>query len=299
MCLFLKYKVRWSVAYQKVLKKTSICLFQPFLYFWFMGLLQHLPEIEKEPLGVYVLHEKFERFMDWHQHSKGQLSYCEGGIAYIEVHQKTYVVPSHYFFWIPVGVEHVLRVSQGTTNIHSIYFGLNEVDTDPFLHNLGIYPASELVIQMIKYTEKWKDNIILPSDDRYVFMRALLQVMIPQQENTVPIILPITENDRLSKILSFLELNMDHPLSLKSVSDKFNTSERTLSRLFQAELKMSFLQYLKHLRIIHSISMLQKTHLSLSEIAEKVGYNTLGAFSNTFFELTKMRPSDMRKNFFT
>lgn len=263
-----------------------------------MGLVQHLPFIEQEPHGVYIMHEKFERFIDWHSHSKGQLSYCEGGIAYIEVEGKTYVVPSHYFFWVPVGVKHVLRVSQSATNIRSIYFGLEDFDTNPFLSSLGIYPASELIIQMIKYTEKWKGEMVLPGDERYTFMRALLQVMIPQQENTVPIILPITQNDRLQKILDYLKLHIESPLTLKQVSDKFGTSERTLSRLFQAELKLSFLQYLKNMRIIKSIELLQNTHLSLSEIAEKVGYSTLGAFSNTFFELTKMRPSDMRKNFF-
>lgn len=263
-----------------------------------MSLVQHLPFIEEEPNGVYILHEKFERFIDWHVHSKGQLSYCEGGIAYIEVDQKTYVVPSHYFFWVPPGVRHVLRVSQSATNIRSIYFGLEKENNHPFLDSLGIYPASELIIQMIKYTEKWSEEMVLPTEERYTFMRALLQVMIPQKENTVPIILPITQNDLLKRILHYMETKMQESLTLKSVSEQFNTSERTLSRLFQSELKLSFLQYLKNLRMIHAIELLQNTHLSLSEIAEKVGYTTLGAFSNTFYDLTKMRPSDMRKNFF-
>lgn len=263
-----------------------------------MRLTERLPDIEEQPDGIYVIHEKFERFINLHQHSKWQLSYIEGGVANITIENTTYVVPSHYFFWIPAGVPHILRVSQRATSICSMYFGLTQKDTQSCFHKLGIYPANELIIQMIKFTEKWSEEMILPSDERYQFMRAMLQVIIPLAENTVPIVLPITGNERLKKILDYLSDNIDKPLTLKSVSEQFNSSERTLSRFFQTELKMSFLQYLKHLRIIKAIDFLQKTNLSLSEIADNIGYDTLGAFSNTFYEITRMRPSEMRKNFY-
>lgn len=263
-----------------------------------MSLTERLPDIENDEDGIYIIHEKFERFIDWHKHSKGQLSYCEGGIAYLLIKEKTYVVPSHYFFWIPVGVEHDIRVSRSATNIRSIYFGLGEEDSAPFFSDLGIYPASELIIQMINFTEKWSEQMILPSDERYLFLRAMLQVIIPQQGNMVPIIIPITQNEKLGKIVDYLGLNVHKQLTLSGVAAIFNVSERSLSRLFQSELHLSFLQYLKHLRIIKSIELLQKTNLSISEISERVGYMTQGAFSNTFFEMTQMRPSDMRKNFF-
>ena len=263
------------------------------------GLTKSLPDIEEVPEGVFVMHEKFERFIDLHQHSKGQLSYIEGGIAYITINHQTYVVPSHYFFWIPVGIPHVLRVTQRATSICSIYFGLTEVEKEEsFFQELGIYPASELLIQMIQFTSKWSGQMLLPGDQSYLFLRAMLQVMVPQRELTVPIVLPVSENEKLQHVLDYLSQNLEKPHSLESVSKQFHTSERTLSRIFQNELKMSFLQYLKHLRIIKSIELLQKTNLSISEIAEKVGYNTLGAFSNTFFELTKMRPSEMRNYFY-
>lgn len=263
-----------------------------------MGLTKRLPDIEEVPDGVFVMHEKFERFIDLHKHAKGQLSYIEGGIAYITVNSQTYVVPSHYFFWIPVGIPHVLRVSLRATSICSIYFGLTAQDNDPFFNELGIYPASELLIQMIKFTGKWSGEMIETKDERSVFLRAMLQVMVPQRELTVPIILPITEHEKLQKVLNYLAEDIGFPHTLHSVSDRFHTSARTLSRIFQSELKMSFLQYLKHLRIIKSIELLQKTNLSISEIAEKVGYNTLGAFSNTFIEITNMRPSEMRHYFY-
>lgn len=93
-----------------------------------------------------------------------------------------------------------------------------------------------------------------------------------------------------------LDVNFGLPLSLQHISTAFNLSERSVSRLFQAELQISFLQYLKALRIVKAIELLLKTELSVSEIANKIGYITLGAFSNAFFEFTGMRPLEMRKN---
>lgn len=80
-----------------------------------------------------------------------------------------------------------------------------------------------------------------------------MEVLIPQSDKNVPIILPVSDNEKLKEVLDYLLKEINQPLALKSVSTRFNTSERTLSRLFQAELKMSFLQYLKHLRIVKSI----------------------------------------------
>jgi len=263
-----------------------------------MTITEHLPTIENEPSGVFVIHEKFERYIELHAHSKGQLSYIDNGVAYITVENQTFVVPSHYFFWIPIGIPHILRVSEKATSIQSIYFGINEHVNFPFVNRLGIYPADELIIQMIKFSEKWSEQMILPGDEGYIFLQSMLQVIHPLTAKTVPIILPITENEHLKKVLAYLANNIGENLTLKGVSAKFNTSERTLSRYFQTELKLSFLQYIKHLRIIKAIELLQKTNLSLAEIGNKVGYETLGAFSNTFTEITRIRPSEMRKNFY-
>ncbi|HIB8182330.1 TPA: AraC family ligand binding domain-containing protein, partial [Elizabethkingia anophelis] len=68
-----------------------------------MGLIAALPDIDKHSKSVFVMHEKSEKLIPFHRHTKGQLSYVEGGIAYITTDNKTYVVPARHFFWIPQG----------------------------------------------------------------------------------------------------------------------------------------------------------------------------------------------------
>lgn len=260
-----------------------------------MSIIASLTEINKNPNGVFVAHEKLEREFPLHSHEKGQLSFVEGGIAYISIANKTYVVPARHFFWIPKGVAHKLRVGQQATVLHSFYFFDEQENEASFYRNLGIYPASELLIQMINYTERWSGKMVDPSAKNFEFLKAMKQILPEFEKLNLPILLPITEDERMNKIISFLTENMQDEITLKSLSSRFNVSERTMSRIFQDTLHMSFLQYLKSLRMVKAIELILKTNKSIGEIALCVGFQTLGAFSNNFHDFTKTRPLDMRK----
>ena len=260
-----------------------------------MGLISSLPEIDKQQGSVFVMHEKSEKLIPLHTHKKGQLSYVEGGIANIIIHSRNYVIPARHFFWVPRGLPHILRVSSKATVLRSLYFYSGDDDTHPFYSRLGIYPASELLIQMINYTERWDGHHVSQKHENFEFLVALKKILPQQNLNALPIVLPISEDERMHKITKYLERQYSEPISLKSVSAHFNISERSLSRMFQSRLQISFLQYLKTLRMIKAIEMLLKTNKSIHEIAISVGYDTLGSFSNTFFSFTRSRPSDFRK----
>ena len=260
-----------------------------------MGLTASLPEIDKQPGSVFVMHEKSEKLIPLHKHTKGQLSYVEGGLAYVVVNSKTFVVPPRHYFWIPKGMPHILKVGYSATVLRSLYFFTKGDEDHSFYSNLGIYPASELLIQMIGYTEQWDGRHINKDEDNFDFLVALKKLLPQSQNHSLSIMLPTTEDERLLKIIRYLERSLDEHHTLHSVATKFNLSERSLSRLFQHDLHVSFLQYLKTLRIMKALEMLLKTNKNVSEIAYSVGYDTIGAFSNSFYMFTRLRPTDLRK----
>ncbi|HTE23926.1 helix-turn-helix domain-containing protein [Flavitalea sp.] len=260
-----------------------------------MGLIALLPEINKRPNSVFVLHEKSEKLIPAHTHNKGQLSYVEGGIAYITIANKTYFVPARHYFWIPKGLKHVLRIGHSATVLRSLYFyGLDD-HTNPFYKRLGIYPARELLIQMINYTEQWDGKHVTIKDYNFEFLISLKKLLPGISNKSLPIILPLTDDDRMQKIVRHLEKNISEQLSLESVSKKFNLGKRSLSRLFQSTLKISFLQYLKTVRMIKAIEIILKTTKSIKEVSFMCGYSDIGSFSNAFYQFTHFRPSDFRK----
>lgn len=260
-----------------------------------MRIIDSLDFIDTVPDGVFVTHEKSDKRYPLHQHEKGQLTYVEGGITYVTVDNITYVVPAKYFFWIPKGVPHILKLSHSATVLRSLYFYTHDDAKHPFYAELGIYAASDLVVEMIAYTECWHNQMVNPQTPNFEFLQALKNILPSSINKNMQLQLPFSDHPRIIKITDYLDIHFGQQLTLAAISDKFNLSERSVSRLFQAELQISFLQYLKTVRIVKAIELLVKTEHSISEIANTVGYVTLGAFSNAFYEYTGIRPLEMRQ----
>ena len=96
----------------------------------------------------------------------------------------------------------------------------------------------------------------------------------------------------MSKILRHIENNLGETILFAEVAHQFGYSERSLYRLFQKDLNMSFIQYYTIRRILKAIELLLERKLSVKEVALEVGYNSVPTFSNTFFKFLGQRPSD-------
>jgi AraC-like DNA-binding protein len=255
-----------------------------------MGLIASLPDIENFPASVFVNHETFERHIPMHRHSKGQLSYVEGGLAYIKIGTKTYVVPARHYFWIPAGIDHVLTIGNSAAVLRSLFFYADDDHKYAFYQEMGIYPINELLIQMIKYAQKW-DGHVQPANEGYEFLRSIKNVLPEISKKQLHLALPVTDNERMNEIIDFMNKNLSELLFLNTTGDHFGISQRSFSRLFRSNLGISFLQYLKMIRMIKALELILQTDQSLSEIAYQVGYNSLSSFSNTFYQITHARPS--------
>ena len=138
-------------------------------------------------------------------------------------------------------------------------------------------------------------DIFKKEKSKYQYIKTLGTIIAEISKNPLPVVLPTTTNERLSPILKHIHLHLDQPLLLKEVAQLFGFSSRSLSRLFRDTLDISFLQYVKLTRIIRSMEKLLQTEMSISEIAYVSGYNSPATFSNTFYNLVKLRPVDFRK----
>lgn len=247
-------------------------------------------EIDKHRRSVYLMHAKSEHRFPVHHHKKGQLSYVEGGIAYVHFVGNTVLIPARHYIWIPPGVDHFLQVRHSATAvIRNIYYP--DDNKHIFYQHTGIYPVNNLLHEMIHYTENYQENINHDSSD-YAFLIAIKNILPNLSPQNVPIVLPTTTNERLRPILRYLYDHVAQPLTLQIVSGKFGIGERTLSRLFQTVLSISFLQYLKQVRIVKAVELMLQTDLTLSQIAYDTGYQSISAFSNTFQQLANIRPSE-------
>lgn len=195
---------------------------------------------------------------------------------------------------VPAGVEHYFQHRYPANYVRTIYFFSEPEDSeDPFYNKTGIYPVSNLLLEMILHTAAW-DGDILPDDKRFVFIKAIKYMLPAISSVPLPITLPTTDNPRLQPVLRYIQENLGEQLTLETVGHAFSYSERTLTRLFRATMDISFFQYLKLARMIKAMGYLLETEKTISEIAWDTGYNSVSAFSNTFYKLVGKRPSDFQ-----
>ena len=255
----------------------------------------YLTEVDKKPNSIYCMHDLMgEIDIKLHNHLKGQFLYTEGGVVHVVTEHKTFFLPARHYMWIPAGVYH--SIHPGTPNVimRNLYFPC-EKDEDEFYSKIGVYPISELVLQMINYTNRWKGD--LESSDKHLWHFAKgFKYILPQVSiYKLPLDLPYAKDIRLKIVIKYMEENLHENILLSDLGKRSGLSSRTLSRLFKSDVGMSFVQYLTIQRLMRSIVLLLEHRLSVKEVSSMVGYNSVPTFSTTFYKILGTRPSDYVK----
>ncbi|WP_293943664.1 MULTISPECIES: AraC family transcriptional regulator [unclassified Sphingobacterium] len=248
--------------------------------------------IDQYPESILVMRQQIEQKLPAHQHAKGQLLLVFGGIAYLQTLERDFYIPSNHYIWIPGDYAHNLMYNAQDLHIINIYFPAAD-DDGAFYKELGIYPVSRLLFELLAFSETWQGSYFAGCWE-YELMSTVKKLLAHENLQKFSIQLPTTDDSRMRAITDDMRHRIDEPLSLEESAQKFGLSVRSLTRLFQQCLHLSFVQYLKMLRVIRAMDLLKDTSLSISEIAYQVGYSNISAFSNTFFQLTNIRPSDFR-----
>lgn len=257
----------------------------------------NLEEISVNEDRFFVVYSYSEQEFPMHKHNKHQLYYVENGIAFFNTPHNSFFLPAHYFLWIPAGVEHNIISRTSVKMVYCLYIPTELTQGIPKLEQeTGIYPVTNLLVEMINYTRNWFGEVDAADEHKYQFLITLKNIVVEAADNpSLPIELPTTDNLGLREVLRFIQQNMDQPLELKAIADRFGYSTRSLSRLFKNNIHTSFLQYVKLSRMIRAMELLLQTDLSISEISYRCGYNTLSSFSYVFQKVTHTSPAEFRK----
>jgi transcriptional regulator GlxA family with amidase domain len=103
-------------------------------------------------------------------------------------------------------------------------------------------------------------------------------------------------DEDIIQIQLWLHQQYAHPIQLADVARKFGMSVRNFNRRFRAASGKTPLQYLQGLRIDEGSDLLCNSNLSITEVAEKVGYQDSSHFTRLFRDQLKVTPQDYRKS---
>ncbi len=254
---------------------------------------QKLIDQKRYPYYVFNSHVQFIR-TELHSHSKMQLLYAEGGIVHIFTKEQHWYLPSRCCMLIPANMEHRLFSNSVHVELYDIYMELDKTDTE-FYREPVIFLATEMLREMILFTKDWSgpvDKVKHPS--RMYFLKGLKSIL-PEAAIAVanfPIQHPYPNDERLIAIAQYLKRNIAETNSFEEISKRFGFSPRSLSRLFKEKMGMNYVRFLRALRLSTAIELMAEKRYNLNEIAERVGYSSISAFSNVFERTMGIRPTE-------
>lgn len=100
----------------------------------------------------------------------------------------------------------------------------------------------------------------------------------------------------VAEINRFVFENRDENISLAQVARRLGVSASLLRSRFRHISGKSIGKYVRELKLQYSCELLHGTKLSISEIAERCGYESVFSFSRAFHRTYKLSPRTYRKN---
>ncbi|WP_345230691.1 AraC family transcriptional regulator [Olivibacter ginsenosidimutans] len=255
----------------------------------------YIVDVDRKEDTIYCYHNQMgEKFIPSHRHKKGQFLYTEGGIVFVKTKEKSYFLPARHYMWIAPEIEHSIHPSSPEVIMRNLYFPIATKD-DAFYYHTSIHPVNDLLLELMLFTTRWTGHIAPEDKAAYPVVEAI-KVLLPQISNfSLPLALPLAKDQRLKQLIAHVENNLGNDFLFNDLAIDFGFSPRSLSRLFQKDLGMSFVQYLTALRMLKSLQLLLEKSLTVNEVAAQVGYSSLPTFSNTFYKMIGIRPSEYIK----
>ena len=103
------------------------------------------------------------------------------------------------------------------------------------------------------------------------------------------------KNENIFRIVRYLNSNYANKISLKSLCEKFFMSESHLSRSFKKVTGFNLISYLNIIRIKAAQELLIHSNKNITEIAYKVGYDSITHFERVFKSITLASPLEYRR----
>lgn len=136
-------------------------------------------------------------------------------------------------------------------------------------------------------------------------MSNLSQLFILAQRHmsgpsSLPADLPLStqpKHRKVDEVASYIIDHYDKALSLEIIAAHFYVNKCYLSRIFKEASGFTVNEYINMIRIRRARELLSNTSMSITEVSESVGYETITYFERVFHQYTQTSPSRYRKQY--
>ncbi|MGN8842021.1 helix-turn-helix domain-containing protein [Niallia sp. HCP3S3_B10] len=104
------------------------------------------------------------------------------------------------------------------------------------------------------------------------------------------------DQELLHKLLTFIQAHFTESITLKSIAGKLGYNYNYLSKYFNHNVNMSFVDFLNETRVNYACYLLIYSDHNISEIAFLCGYESIRSFNRNFVKIKLCTPKEYREN---
>lgn len=274
------------------------------------------------PMGVYktLLSRNIHGYVPLHWHNEIQFVLVLKGCVSFSVNQSTYYVEEKNGIFINSSCLHSAR-SYNSEDDEYICFDINPCLLAPSSENIIYQKYVEPFIKsksnsnsaiMLSTSVPWQQIILDDLDNLFELYTKrefgfelnmhviLLRIWHSIVTHTPDYITEVdtnafTEDRRIKQMLSFIHQNYKQKVALEDIAKSANISRSECCRFFKHMTKSTPFEYLISYRINQSILLLRKSNLSITEIANEVGFGSVSYYIEKFRNQTNYTPKEFKK----
>lgn len=220
-----------------------------------------------------------------HRHRRAQLLYGVTGVMQVRTPVGQWVVPPQRAVWLPPDMAHEVRMSGVSTR--SLYVAPEAV-SGPEFATCRVLAVSPLLRQLL--VEAVDMPVLYDLEGRDGALMRLLLWEVAQMA-TLPFHVPLPPEE--GPLLHWCQAFMQAP-SLKhspeQAAAELHLSVRTLGRLFQTQLGLSFASWRERACVVTALARLAQG-VAVTTIAVDLGYGSSAAFTAMFKRVLGQVPS--------
>lgn len=252
-----------------------------------------------------------------HMHDEYEIYYLIDGERYYFIENQIYHVTKGSL--VLIGRNQIHKTVQYGDSYHErITLMLQEDYLNRFLSLTGEFSASEFFREnqgVISLTIPEQDTVLSILNDIFSEMSSKsygyhlmiltklsqLFVFCDRIRNHGPDSRPDTlsssaVHQRVSQVAAYISEHYAEASSLGTVANHFYMSKNYLSRIFKQVTGYTVNEYINANRILHARRLLTESHMSITQIAEAVGYESITYFEKVFRSQTSSSPLQYRKS---
>ena len=243
---------------------------------------------------------------DWHSvphtHNHLELFYIVGGKGQFLIQDQLYSVNPNNLVVINPNVIHT-EVSLNAQPLEYIVLGIEGIE-------LATNESSNGQFNILDHFESVEissclRNILREMEQKNTgyedVCQAYMEILIIRLMRNIALAVPtesqvVSGNRQCASVKRYIDLHFKEALTLEQLAEDAHMNKYYLSHAFKREYGISPINYMITKRIEESKYLLAETDLSMSQIAQLLGFSSLSYFSQVFHRTQSVSPKEYRQS---